>query len=56
MRAFLEQYSDLVPGAQAPIIVYYADKVYRLLDMLGHFDGLPEDTRRFFAAVGDPHG
>lgn len=56
LRTFLEQYSRFVSGNQAPLIVYYADKAFRLLDMLEHFDDLPEDTRSFFATVSDPHG
>ena len=55
MREFLEQYSRHRSTAYAPLVVYYADKVYRLLHMLEEVGGIPEDTREFFATVGDAH-
>ena len=56
MREFLEQYSRHRSTTYAPLVVYYADKVYRLLHMLEEVGGIPEDTREFFATVGDAHG
>ena len=55
LREFLEQYSKLKSTSYAPLVVYYADKGYRLLDMLEALDGLPSDTRRFFATISDSH-
>lgn len=56
MREFLEQYSHHRSTTYAPLIVYYADKVYRLLHMLEAVGGIPDDTRRFFATISDAHG
>ena len=55
MREFLEQYSRHRTPTYAPLIVYYADKGYRLLHMLEAVGGLPDDTRRFFATISDGH-
>lgn len=64
LREFLLQYSLLrrAPATSngspsyAPLILYYAGKAYRLLHMLEAVGGIPEDTRRFFATISDPHG
>ena len=56
MREFLEQYSLHKSTTYAPLIVYYADKVYRLLHMLEAVGGLADDTRQFFATISDAHG
>ena len=55
MREFLRQYSHHRSTSYAPLIVYYANKVYRLLYMLEAVGGLPNDTRQFFATVSDGH-
>lgn len=56
MRSFLEQWSNVRAGDYAPVIVYYANKVYKLLYMLEDVGCISADTRRFFATVSDPHG
>lgn len=55
MRGFLEQWSKVRAGAYAPVIEYYANKVYGLTYMLEDAKCIPEDTRQFFATVSDPH-
>jgi hypothetical protein len=56
MREFLGQYSRFAHGSYSPFILYYADKCYRLLDMLEEIGGLPDDTRQFYATISDAHG
>jgi uncharacterized membrane protein len=56
LREFLEQYSKHKGTSYAPVIVYYADKAYRLLHMLEAVGGISPDTRQFFATVSDAHG
>ncbi len=56
MREFLERYSCFEQGTNSPVILYYADKCYQLLDMLENIGGLESDTRQFFATVSDRHG
>jgi hypothetical protein len=55
MREFLQQYSRHRSTTFAPLIVYYADKIYRLVPMLEAVGGIPDDTRTFFATVSDAH-
>lgn len=56
MREFLEQYSQFEQSSYSPVILYYSDKCYRLLDMLEDIGGIESDTRQFFATVSDRHG
>lgn len=56
MREFLERYSQFARGSHSPVILYYADKVYQLVDMLEGVGGIPPDTRQFFATISDSHG
>lgn len=56
LREFLEHYSKHRATEFAPILVYYADKGHRLMNMLEAVGGLPPDTREFFATVSDQHG
>lgn len=56
LRDFLEHYSKLKSTSYAPVIVYYADKVYQLLHLLEAVGGMPQNTREFFATVSDTHG
>jgi hypothetical protein len=55
MREFLESFSRFRTGSYAPVIVYYANKVYRLLHMLEDIGCVPEDTRKFYATISDKH-
>ena len=55
MREFISQYSSAKQGAFAPIIVYYADKVFHLLHLVHDLGGAKGDTFTFFATVADPH-
>ncbi len=55
MRGFLEQLSRFHTGSYAPVVVYYANKVYRLLHMLEDVGCVPADSRQFFATVSDQH-
>lgn len=56
LREFLGHYSKHKATGFAPVLVYYADKAYQLLYMLEALGGMPADTRKFFATVGDLHG
>ena len=56
MREFLERYSSLKAGSYAPAIVYYAEKYALALHLLEYIGAVKDDTRRFFATIGDGHG
>lgn len=56
LREFLGLYSNHKATGFAPVLLYYADKAYQLMNMLEAVGGMPEDTRKFFATVSDPHG
>lgn len=56
MRIFLEQYSQFEGNSYSPMILYYANKSYRLLDLLETIGCLPADARQFFATITDKHG
>lgn len=56
MREFISEYSSARQGSYAPIIVYYADKVFHLLHLVHDLGGTREDTFHFFAKIADPHG
>lgn len=56
LREFLGLYSTHKATGFAPVLQYYADKAYQLMNMLEAVGGMPEDTREFFATVSDPHG
>ncbi|MBK3431605.1 hypothetical protein JJD73_19335 [Pseudomonas fluorescens] len=55
LREFLEHYSRYKAKGFAPVLVYYADKAYQLMNMLEAIGGMPPKTREFFATVSDPH-
>ena len=56
LREFLKHYFKHKATGFAPVLVYYADKAYQLINMLEAVGGLPPDTREFFASVSDHHG
>ena len=56
MREFIADYSNARQGSYAPVIVYYADKVFHLLHLVHDLGGAKGDTFQFFATVADPHG
>ena len=56
LREFLEDYSKHKATGFAPVLVYYADKAYQLMNLLEAVGGMPPDTRAFFETVGDLHG
>ena len=56
LREFLGHYSRYKATGFAPVLVYYADKAYQLMNMLEAVGGIPHDTRQFFATVSDVHG
>jgi uncharacterized membrane protein len=56
MREFIAEYSNARQGSYAPVIVYYADKVFHLLHLVHDLGGAKGDTFQFFATVADPHG
>jgi hypothetical protein len=56
LREFLEHYSKHKAQGFAPVLVYYADKAYQLMNMLEAIGGLPPKTREFFATISTPHG
>lgn len=56
MRDFISDYSSARQGDYAPIIIYYADKVFHLLHLVNDLGGAKDDTYQFFATVADPHG
>jgi hypothetical protein len=54
MRKFIGDYSDARQGTYAPIIEYYADKVFHLLHLAHDLGGAKGDFFEFFATVADP--
>lgn len=56
LREFLGHYSKHKATGFAPVLVYYAEKADQLLYMLEALGGMPADTRKFFATIGDLHG
>lgn len=56
LREFLGHYSKHKATGFAPVLLYYADKAYQLMNMLEAVGGMPADTRKFFATVSDLHG
>jgi hypothetical protein len=55
LREFLGQYATHKAIGFAPVLLYYADKGYQLMNMLEAVGGISADTRMFFATVSDPH-
>lgn len=55
LREFLGYYSRHKAQGFAPVLVYYADKAYQLMNMLEAVGGMPSDAREFFATVSDHH-
>lgn len=55
MRDVLAQFSDYQGTAQAPLIVYYANKTYPLITVLEDVGAVDHTTREFFATVSDRH-
>lgn len=55
LQEFLEYYSKHKAKGFAPILVYYADKAYQLMNMLEAVGGMPPKTREFFATISDSH-
>lgn len=55
MKDVLAQFSNYRGTAQAPLIVYYANKTYPLLTVLEDVDAVDHTTREFFATVIDRH-
>ncbi len=55
MREILTQFSAYRGTSQAPLIVYYANKVYGMLTLLEDAGTLPPYTRATFATVSDEH-
>jgi len=56
MQEFISEYSSARQGSYAPIIVYYADKVFHLLHLVNDLGGAKDDTFHFFATVANPQG
>lgn len=56
LRVFLDYYSRHRENNFAPVIVYYADKAYHLMNFLEDVGGMAPDTREFFARISDSHG
>lgn len=56
LREFLGHYAKHKATGFAPVLVYYADKAYQLINMLEAVGGMPADTRKFFATVSDRNG
>ncbi|AJO78333.1 hypothetical protein [Pseudomonas sp. MRSN 12121] len=56
LQEFLEHYSKYKAKGFAPVLIYYADKAYQLMNMLEAIGGMPPKTREFFATISDPHG
>ncbi|MGC3526412.1 hypothetical protein [Pseudomonas aeruginosa] len=56
LRVFLGYYSRHKANDFAPVIVYYADKGYQLMNLLEDLGGMAPDTREFFARVSNSHG
>lgn len=55
MRDVLAQFSSYRETAQAPLIVYYANKTYPLITVLEDVGVVDRTTREFFAMVSDRH-
>jgi uncharacterized membrane protein len=55
MKMILTQFSAFHGTSRAPLIVYYANKVYGLLTLLEDVGTIPTNTRAFFASIGDSH-
>lgn len=55
MRDVLSQFSEYRGSAQAPLIVYYANKTYPFITILEDIGAVDETTRKFFATVSDRH-
>lgn len=55
MRDVLAQFSDYRGTAQAPLIVYYANKTYPLITVLEDVGAVDHSTRQFFARISDRH-
>jgi hypothetical protein len=55
MKDVLAQFSDFRGTAQAPLIVYYANKTYPLITVLEDAGAVDHTTRDFFATVSDRH-
>jgi uncharacterized membrane protein len=55
MKDVLEQFSQYRGTAQAPLIVYYANKTYQMLTALEDVGAVDHTTREFFATVSDKH-
>ncbi|MCQ3002612.1 hypothetical protein NLO98_22955 [Pseudomonas syringae] len=55
LQEFLGHYAKYKAKGFAPVLVYYADKAYQLMNMLEAIGGMPPGTREFFATVSDHH-
>jgi hypothetical protein len=55
MRDVLGQFSSYRGTAQAPLIVYYANKTYPLITVLEDVGAVDHTSREFFAKVSDRH-
>lgn len=55
MRDVLAQFSNYRGTAQAPLIVYYANKTYPLITLLEDVGAVDHTSREFFATVSDRH-
>ena len=55
MKDVLAQFSEFRGTAQAPLIVYYANKTYPLITVLEDAGAVDHTTREFFATVSDRH-
>jgi len=55
MKNVLEQFSSYRGTAQAPLIVYYANKTYPLITLLEDVNAVDHTSREFFATISDRH-
>ncbi|SIR11574.1 hypothetical protein SAMN05421829_1105 [Aromatoleum tolulyticum] len=55
MQDVLAQFSQVRGSSYAPLIVYYANKVYRLLTPLEDVHAITCTVREFYATVSDKH-
>jgi hypothetical protein len=55
MRDVLAQFSSYRGTAQAPLIVYYANKTYPLITVLEDVGAVDHTSREFFAKISDRH-
>lgn len=55
MKNVLEQFSSYRGTAQAPLIVYYANKTYPLITLLEDAGAVDRTLREFFATISDRH-